>query len=71
MEIRTNQELAQEIENAIEKSGYKKIYISEQLGIKSQNLRRYIHKNNMSLDDANKILKMIGLQATITISKND
>ena len=27
MEIRTNQELAQEIENAIEKSGYKKIYI--------------------------------------------
>ncbi len=48
-----------------------KRYISEQLGIKSQNLRRYIHKNNMSLDDANKILKMIGLQATITISKKD
>lgn len=71
MAIKTNKELSQAIENAIEKSGYKKIYISEQIGIKSQNLKRYIYKNNMSLDDANKLLDMIGLQATITISKKD
>ena len=59
------------IEKAIEESGYKKMYISEQIGIKNQNLKRYIYKNNMSLDDANKLLDMIGLQATINISKKD
>ena len=71
MKIHTNKELSQAIEKAIEESGYKKIYISEQIGIKNQNLKRYIYKNNMSLDDANKLLDMIGLQATITISEKD
>lgn len=68
MDIKTNQELSQAIEKAIEDSGYKKQYIAEQIGIKGQNLKRYIYKNNMSLDDANKLLDMIGLQATINIS---
>lgn len=69
MDIKTNQELSQAIEKAIEDSGYKKQYIAEQIGIKGQNLKRYIYKNNMSLDDANKLLDMIGLQATINISQ--
>lgn len=69
MEIKTNHELAQAIEKAIEESGYKKMYIADQIGIKNQNLKRYIYKNNMSLDDANKLLDMIGLQATIEISE--
>lgn len=71
MAIKTNKELSQAIEKAIEESGYKKMYIADQIGIKSQNLKRYIYKNNMSLDDANKLLDMIGLQATINISKKD
>lgn len=69
MDIKTNQELSQAIEKAIEDSGYKKQYIAEQIGIKGQNLKRYIYKNNMSLDDANKLLDMIGLQAAINISQ--
>lgn len=71
MAIHTNKELSQAIENAINESGYKKTYIADQIGIKGQNLKRYIYKNNMSLDDANKLLDMIGLQATINISKKD
>ena len=71
MTIKTNKELSQAIEKAIEESGYKKIHIAEQIGIKSQNLKRYIYKNNMSIDDANKLLDMIGLEATINISKKD
>ena len=59
MAIKTNQELSQAIEKAIEESGYKKMYIADQIGIKNQNLKRYIYKNNMSLDDANKLLYMI------------
>lgn len=71
MAIKTNQELSQAIEKAIDESGYKKMYIADQIGIKNQNLKRYIYKNNMSLDDANKLLDMIGLQATVNISKKD
>lgn len=71
MAINTNKELSQAIEKAIDESGYKKKYIADQIGIQNQNLRRYIYKNNMSLDDANKLLGMIGLQATIEISKRD
>lgn len=69
--IKTNKELSQAIEKAINESGYKKTYIADQIGIKGQNLKRYIYKNNMSLDDANKLLDMIGLQAIINISKKD
>lgn len=71
MTIKTNKELSQAIEKAIDESGYKKMYIADQIGIKNQNLKRYIYKNNMSLDDANKLLDMIGLQATVNISKKD
>lgn len=69
MSIKTNKELSQAIEKAIDESGYKKMYISDKMGIKNQNLKRYIYKSNMSLDDANKLLDMIGLQATIEIIK--
>lgn len=69
MAISTNNELSQAIEKAINESGYKKTYIADQMGIKGQNLKRYIYKNNMSLDDANKLLDMIGLKATIKITK--
>ena len=71
MAIKTNKELSQAIAKAIDESGYKKMYIADQIGIKNQNLKRYIYKNNMSLDDANKLLDMIGFQATINISKKD
>ncbi len=69
MTIKTNQELSQAIDKAISESGYKRIYISEQLGIANQNLKKSIYKQNISLDDANKILKLIDCEAEIIIKK--
>ncbi len=69
MTIKTNKELSQAIDQAINDSGYKRMYISEQLGIANQNLKKSIYKQNISLDDANKILKLIDCEAEITIKK--
>lgn len=69
MTIKTNQELSQAIDNAISESGYKRGYIADQLGIVNQNLKKSIYKKNMSIDDANKILKLIDCEAEITIKK--
>ncbi len=71
MEIRTNQELAQAVNDLIEKSGYKRIYIAEKLGIANQNLKRFLNKDNFSIDDANKVLDILGYEASIRISKKD
>lgn len=68
MSIRTNKELSQAIDEAIKESGYKRMYISEQLGIANQNLKRTIN-SNLSIDDANKILDIIDCEAVITIKK--
>ena len=65
MIIKTNQELAQAVNDAIKESGYKKSYISDKLGISRQAFSNFMNKSNFSLDDANKILAVIG-QSTIT-----
>lgn len=67
--IKTNKELSQAIDKAITDSGYKRMYIAEQLGIANQNLKKTIYKQNISLDDANKILEVIGCTASIAITK--
>ena len=68
MSIKTNQELSQAIDAAIKESGLKRMHISEKLGIANQNLKRTIH-SNLSLDDVNKILDIIGYDAEIEIKK--
>lgn len=68
MAIKNNEELSNAIDKAITDSGYKRMYVAEQLGIANQNLKRTIH-SNLSLDDANKILDIIGYDATIIIKK--
>lgn len=60
MEIKTNKELAQAVNDAIKESGYKKSYISDKLGISRQAFSNFMNKANFSLDDANKILNIIG-----------
>lgn len=70
MEIHTNQELAQAVNNVIEQSGIKKTYISDKLGISRQALDKMFDKKNFSLDDANKILSIIGYTAEIIIKKS-
>ena len=44
MTIKTNKELSQAIDQAITDSGYKRGYISDQLGIANQNLKKSIYK---------------------------
>ncbi len=70
MEIHTNQELAQAIEKIIDDNGIKKIWLSEKIGISNQNFNRLMSKKNFSLDDANRILNVIGYNATIIIENN-
>ena len=60
MIIETNQELAQAIERIIDDNGIKKIWLSEKMGISNQNFNRLMSKKNFSLDDANRILNIIG-----------
>lgn len=71
MTISNNDELRAAVNNLIEISGYKKTFLSEKLGIANQNFNRILKKNNFSLDDANRILSLLGYQAEIEIIKKD
>ena len=44
MEIHSNQELSETIENLIQEHGIKKIWLSEKIGIANQNLNRLLSK---------------------------
>ena len=69
MIIHNNDELSNVINDIIQQSGYKKTYIAEKLGIANQNLNRLINKKNLSLDDANRILNIVGYDAEIIIKE--
>ena len=69
MAITTNQELAQAVNIAIKESGVKKVYIAEKLGIKREVFARMLNKKQFSLDDANKIIDIIGLQTETNVIK--
>ncbi len=71
MDIKSNQELAESMESIISGSGIKKIWLAEKLGIANQNFNKFLHKKNMSLDEANKVLSLLGYTATISIQKNE
>lgn len=71
MAIRSNEDLRQAVNNAIKESGYKKIWIAEQLGISNQNFNRLLQKKAFSLDDANKILELVGYESVTEINKKD
>ena len=69
--ISNNKELIQAVNDAIQESGYKKMWIAEQLGISNQNFHRLLQKKSFSLDDANKILSIIGYESITKINKKD
>lgn len=70
MEIKSNDELRQAVNKAIKESGYKKNYISEKLGISRQAFYKMINeKESFSLDDANKILEIIGKETKTVIKE--
>lgn len=68
--VSKNVELSETIDRLVTDSGMKKRYISNQLGIPNQNFKRIIYKKNITLDDANKILRLIGYEAKIVIEKS-
>ena len=65
MDINNNAELRQAVDETIKKSGYKKSWIADQLGISRQGFSNLLNKSNFSLDDANKILTVIN-KKTVT-----
>lgn len=69
MKIMTNDDLRQAVDDAIKESGYKKNWIADSLGISNQNFNRLLQKKGFSLDDTNKILEIIGYEATTKIVK--
>ena len=69
MSIKTNQELIQAVNQAIKDSGIKKIWIAEKMGMSRQTLDNLLKKQSFSLDDANKILKIINFSVSAEIEK--
>lgn len=67
--IKTNKELSDAVNNAIAESGMKKSYIAEKLGITKQAFTHLMNKKGFSLDDANKVLSIIGYHAETTVDK--
>lgn len=53
-------ELAIMIDDFINKKGIKKVWIAEQLGISQQLLQKTFNKKNFTIDDANRILSVMG-----------
>lgn len=69
MIINSNSELSQLVAQLIKESGYKKIYIAEQLGLTRQGLDKLLKKQSFSLDDANKILAIINKKVVAQLEK--
>lgn len=67
--VNTNSELSKTIDGLISEKGIKKTWLAEQMGVANQNVNKLINKKNISLDDANKILSLLGYKASICIEK--
>lgn len=64
MAIKTNQELAQAVNEAIKESGIKKTVLAQKIGLSRQGLDNLLKKQSFSIDDANKILNVIHLSVS-------
>jgi len=71
MEIHTNQELAQAVNDAIKESGIKKTALAEKIGLSRQGLDVLLKKQSFSLDDANRILEIIHLSVSAEMSERN
>lgn len=69
MDIKNNNDLRAAVNSAIDESGYKKQYIADKLGISKQAFSRFMQKQNFSLDDANKVLNIIGYDTITKVNK--
>lgn len=67
--ISTNKDLTEAVEQVIAENGIKKNWIADKLGVANQNVNKILRKTNFSLDDANKILSLMGYEASVSIRK--
>ena len=67
--INNNEELRDSIKDLIDENGVKKSWIAQKLNICNQNVNNLLGKKNISLEDANKVLNLMGYKATIVIEK--
>lgn len=63
--------LVKAVNDAIQESGYKKSYIADCLGMTRQNLSKMLAKTNFTVNDANRILNVIGYKAVLELHKID
>lgn len=60
------------VDNFITNSGYKKVWIADQMGITQQALNKRLHvKKNFTVQDANEILAVIGYNVVYKIEKKE
>lgn len=58
----TNTELIDIVNNVIKETGVTKTHIAKKLGITRQGIDKLLEKKNFSIDDANKILSVLGYE---------
>ena len=71
LEVESNSGLVNAVNAAITESGYKKSYIADQLGMTRQNLSKMLSKVNFNINDAQRILEVIGYEIEIKLQKKD
>ena len=60
------------VDDFINNSGYKKVWIADQMGITQQALNKRLHvKKNFTIQDANEILNIIGYNVVYKIEKRE
>lgn len=66
----TNKDFAKLVDFYIRQSGVKKQFIADKLNVKRQQIDNLLNKRNFSVDDANKLLNIIGYEIdSISIKK--
>lgn len=66
----TNRELAGMVDDIIKSTGVTKTHIARQLKVSRQQIDNLLSKQNFSINDANRILNVIGYEVTdVSIKK--
>lgn len=58
----TNKDLSKLVDDTIKESGVTKMHIAKKLGVSRQQIDNILAKQNFSVDDANKLLNIIGYE---------
>lgn len=67
--IKNNDDLRQAVNNAIKDTGITKTALANKLGITRQGFDKLLSKKSFSLDDANAILDILQMYASVEIKK--